>query len=198
METADDVAPAAQLSLEVGADRQMQRKQARARYAAGETQRSIAADFGVTQVTIYRWCQGVVRQQPRNPELSARQAATAAGVSKETLLIWIRSGRLPARWGTRTASFGRIGPKEHFIVLKSDLDAAVATLESCRLEGCDRQIADVLEDPEYELMDVQIAGGYRTILGVPMLRDNTAIGAIAMGRNEVRPFSEPEVRLIET
>src|SRR5215510_2532012 len=26
------------------------------------------------------------------------------------------------------------------------------------------QIADVLEDPEYELMDVQSAGGYRTIL----------------------------------
>src|SRR5262245_5245650 len=60
------------------------------------------------------------------------------------------------------------------------------------------QIDDVLADPEYELLDVQRAGGYRTILGVPMLRDDEAIGAIAMGRNEVRPFSDTEVRLIET
>jgi adenylate cyclase len=60
------------------------------------------------------------------------------------------------------------------------------------------QVADVLADPEYELSDIQRAGGYRTILGVPMLRDEVAIGAIALGRNEVRPFSDVEIRLIET
>jgi len=60
------------------------------------------------------------------------------------------------------------------------------------------QIADVLADPEYELHDVQAAGGYRTIVGVPMLRDDLTVGAIAMGRNEVRPFSDAEVRLVET
>jgi adenylate cyclase len=60
------------------------------------------------------------------------------------------------------------------------------------------QIADVLTDPEYELTDIQRAGGYRTILSAPMLRDDEPIGAIALGRTEIRPFNEAEIRLIET
>src|SRR5262249_42145508 len=60
------------------------------------------------------------------------------------------------------------------------------------------QIDDVLSDPEYDLTDIQRAGGYRTILSVPMLRDDEPIGAIALGRTEIRPFDEAEIRLIET
>ena len=59
-------------------------------------------------------------------------------------------------------------------------------------------IADVLADPEYAAHDLQEAGGYRTALAVPMLRDGAVIGAIAVARNEVRPFSDAEVRLLET
>jgi class 3 adenylate cyclase len=59
-------------------------------------------------------------------------------------------------------------------------------------------IVDVLADPEYSLTALQSAGDYRTVLGVPMLREGAPIGAIAVGRKEVRPFSEEEVRLIET
>jgi class 3 adenylate cyclase len=59
-------------------------------------------------------------------------------------------------------------------------------------------IVDVLDDAEYSLEALQTAGGYRTVLGVPMLREGTPIGAIVVGRNEVRPFSDPEIRLIET
>jgi class 3 adenylate cyclase len=59
-------------------------------------------------------------------------------------------------------------------------------------------IIDVLEDPEYALVDLQSAGGYRTVLGVPMLRDGMPIGAIGVGRSEVRPFSDAEIRLLET
>jgi class 3 adenylate cyclase len=59
-------------------------------------------------------------------------------------------------------------------------------------------IMDVLEDPEYMLTDLQRAGGYRTVLGVPMLRRGFPIGAIGVGRNEVRPFSDTEIRLLQT
>jgi class 3 adenylate cyclase len=59
-------------------------------------------------------------------------------------------------------------------------------------------IIDVLEDPDYELRELQKAGGFRTALAVPMLRDGAAVGAIAVARNEVRPFSDAEVRLLET
>ena len=59
-------------------------------------------------------------------------------------------------------------------------------------------IVDVLTDPEYEMLDLQKTAGYRTALGVPMLREGAPVGAIAVARNEVRPFSDAEIRLIET
>ena len=59
-------------------------------------------------------------------------------------------------------------------------------------------IPDVLEDPEYTLTNLQKLAGYRTALGVPMLREGAPIGAIAVARNQVRPFDEAEIRLIET
>jgi len=59
-------------------------------------------------------------------------------------------------------------------------------------------ILDVLDDPEYTLTDIQKAGGFRTALGVPMLREGDLIGAIAVGRREVRAFDDAEIRLIET
>ena len=59
-------------------------------------------------------------------------------------------------------------------------------------------IVDVLDDPEYSLAAIQRAGNYRTVLGVPMLREGVPIGAIAVGRTEVRPFSDAEIRLVET
>ena len=61
-------------------------------------------------------------------------------------------------------------------------------------------LRDVLDDPEYELGDIQQAGGFRTILSVPMLREGAEapIGAIGVARNEVRPFSDVEIRLVET
>jgi class 3 adenylate cyclase len=59
-------------------------------------------------------------------------------------------------------------------------------------------ILDVVNDPEYRLKDIQQAGGYRSALGVPMLREGLPIGAIGLGRNEVRAFDDAEIRLIET
>jgi class 3 adenylate cyclase len=63
-------------------------------------------------------------------------------------------------------------------------------------------IVDVLEDPEYALADLQKLAGYRTALGVPMLREGVPIGAIAVARNEVRPFyvviAIENVRLFQT
>ena len=40
--------------------------------------------------------------------------------------------------------------------------------------------------------------GYHTVLSVPMLRDDRPVGAIMVFRQEVRPFSEPEIALLQT
>jgi two-component system, NtrC family, sensor kinase len=66
------------------------------------------------------------------------------------------------------------------------------------LDGKIVQIPDVLADPEYHATDHQQAFGYRTILGVPLLRDGTMIGVISLTRNEVNPFTEKQIELVTT
>ena len=58
-------------------------------------------------------------------------------------------------------------------------------------------IPDVLADPEYAYKGQEV-GGYRTILGVPMLREGSPIGVIGLGRNLVRPFTDKQIELVET
>ena len=60
------------------------------------------------------------------------------------------------------------------------------------------QIIDATADPEYPCRNMQEIGGYRTLLGVPLLRDGFPVGVIGLGRSEVRPFSEREIALVST
>src|SRR5205807_272344 len=39
-------------------------------------------------------------------------------------------------------------------------------------------------------------GGYRTVVTVPMLKEDTLIGAISIYRQEVRPFTDKQVELV--
>jgi GAF domain-containing protein len=66
------------------------------------------------------------------------------------------------------------------------------------LEGEIVQVPDVLADPEYTYGEAQKIGGYRTLLGVPLLREGSPIGVIALGRNLVRPFSDKQIELANT
>ena len=66
------------------------------------------------------------------------------------------------------------------------------------LEGKVVHIPDVLGDPDYTWADAQKLGGYRTILGVPMLREGVAMGVLALTRDEVRPFTEKQIELVST
>ena len=59
-------------------------------------------------------------------------------------------------------------------------------------------LPDVLADPEYGATGWQHAAGYRTVLGVPMLRDGTIIGILAFARNEVNAFTDKEIELVTT
>ena len=58
------------------------------------------------------------------------------------------------------------------------------------LEGKIIHIADVLADPDYAWPEAQRLGGFRTMLGVPMLREGVPIGVLALTRDEVRPFTD--------
>jgi two-component system, NtrC family, sensor kinase len=56
-------------------------------------------------------------------------------------------------------------------------------------------IPDVLQDPEYTLSEGQAMAGYRTTLGIPLLRESTLIGVYSITRTRVEPFTNKEVEL---
>jgi signal transduction histidine kinase len=60
-------------------------------------------------------------------------------------------------------------------------------------------IHDILNDAEYS-MEVSKLDGYRTMLGVPLLREGTPtpIGVIALVRSVCRPFTEKQIELVKT
>ena len=66
------------------------------------------------------------------------------------------------------------------------------------LEGKIIHIADVLADPDYSWSEAQRLGGFRTILGVPMLREGIPIGVLALTRDDVRPFTQKQIELVST
>ena len=65
-------------------------------------------------------------------------------------------------------------------------------------EGKTVHIQDVLADPEYKQLEAQKIGAFRTMLGVPLLREGTPIGVLALTRSTVLPFTEKQIELIET
>ena len=60
------------------------------------------------------------------------------------------------------------------------------------------QVADVLADPEYVYLEPQKKSGYRTFLGVPLLRQGHPIGVLSLCRRTVQPFSDKQIELVST
>ena len=66
------------------------------------------------------------------------------------------------------------------------------------MDGRIIHIHDVLSEPDYKMTEAAKLGGIRTMLGVPLLREGTPIGVIALQRKAVRPFTQKQIELVET
>jgi two-component system NtrC family sensor kinase len=60
------------------------------------------------------------------------------------------------------------------------------------------QIEDVLADAEYRFPDMQKAAGYRSLLGVPLMRGGEPIGVLFLGRKVVESYSDKQTELVST
>ena len=67
------------------------------------------------------------------------------------------------------------------------------------VEGRTIQIPDVLDDPDYQMTEVAKLAGFRTILGVPLMREGVPIGVITLQRRGVQqPFTDKQIELVTT
>jgi GAF domain-containing protein len=59
-------------------------------------------------------------------------------------------------------------------------------------------IPDVTIDPDYGWAESIKRGNFRTMLGIPLLREGIPIGVIAVCRRYVQPFTEKQIELVST
>ena len=98
--------------------------------------------------------------------------------------------------GTRlVASFGTV-PAPEFITSSARNPAGRAILQRQTIQIDDLRAAVENEFPENA--DIIKRTGTRTFLSTPMLREGTPIGLINIRRTEVRPFSDRQIKLLET
>ena len=96
------------------------------------------------------------------------------------------------------ASYPAVGELEEFVRQHPLAPDRGSITGRVALERRTIQIEDVLADPEYRLQDQQRIEGYRTLLGVPLLRDGIVIGVFVLWRNNVDRFTDKQIDLVTT
>jgi class 3 adenylate cyclase len=122
-------------------------------------------------------------------------------IDRAVLLCHADSGNIARRVGDvyRMAAFTSFGPEYERLVREHVYEPGRGSVVGRTvLERDVVHIVDVLEDRDYSMTKLQSFGGYRTALGVPMLKDGEPIGVIALGRNTVKAFSDAEIGLLRT
>ena len=65
-------------------------------------------------------------------------------------------------------------------------------------EGGVVHLPDAVADKEYRWRDAQKLGRFRTMLGIPMLRDGATMGVMVVTRSQVLPFTDKQIALLQT
>jgi signal transduction histidine kinase len=60
------------------------------------------------------------------------------------------------------------------------------------------QVEDVLADPNYTFLEGQKRAGFRTVLGVPLIREGIPLGAMILMRKTAKPFTVKQIELVTT
>jgi PAS domain S-box-containing protein len=59
-------------------------------------------------------------------------------------------------------------------------------------------VPDIVQDPEFKFREGQKLAGARTMLGIPLLREDALIGVLLVARTRVEPFTTKEIELAST
>src|SRR5215510_8613660 len=141
---------------------------------------------------------GVIARAPGDlQQVLDAVAESAARVCRATE---VRVFRLEGDKLRRAAMVGRLRASDYGV--SPDLPLSRGSVSGrAILDRRSIHVTDLAAEIESEYPDgavLQKAIGHRTILATPLLRDGQAIGAIMMLRLEVAPFSEKQIKLLET
>jgi signal transduction histidine kinase len=114
-------------------------------------------------------------------------------------ILWLREGeqfRIGAYYGALPPAYTERWRQGTLVHLGQDVPSvrAIKTRQPVKIADFAKSQAYLDRDP-LAVGGVELAG-IRTLVAVPMLRENEAIGSIAIFRTEVRPFSEKQVELV--
>jgi two-component system NtrC family sensor kinase len=96
------------------------------------------------------------------------------------------------------ASYGYSREYEQYLRDHPIIPGRGSVLGQTVLGGRTVHVADVQAEPQYELVEQRSVGGYRTVLGVPLMREGIPIGVIMLTRKMVRPFTDKQIELVAT
>jgi two-component system NtrC family sensor kinase len=112
----------------------------------------------------------------------------------ESVQIFLRDGKV-----YRLEADNGFSPEYQEYVRHNPIAPGRGTLVArTALEVATVHIPDVLADPEYTWREGQRLGRFRAMLGVPLLRDGSCIGVMAMTRSLPQPFTNNQIELITT
>ena len=121
-------------------------------------------------------------------------ASTAELCRAERVAIFLPHGDTYKRVASHCVSAAAIDylDQHPFAVDRGSIVGRVA------LERRTIKIDDVEADPEFTFSEESRLAGVRTILGVPLMRQGSSIGVLALTRAEMEPFTEKHVELVES
>src|SRR5262245_15293414 len=142
---------------------------------------------------------GVIARAPGDlQQVLDAVAESAARVCRATE---VRVYRLEGDKLRRAARVGRLRPSDD-IGVSPDVPLSRGSVSGrAILDRRSIHVTDLAAEIESEYPDVaalQKLVGHRTTLATPLLRDGTALGAILVFRQEIAPFSDKQIKLLET